>query len=280
MVISSSGRNARAKRFGRVLITDRCARLMPRPTELRTMSEPRDQSAPKPPADDLGLAPGDAHYRAYVGPPEDYDLVAAMTFNLMTSLGLRQHHRLLDIGCGSLRAGRLFIPYLNAGGYTGLEPNRWLVEDGIAQEVGADLVALKRPRFVFGDSAAALDPEDRFDFAVAQSIFSHAGLDLVSGWLRGMAPHLQPSGALAATFLVGEDCADPGWVYPGCVTYRVETMAAETERAGLRFQLLDWRHPRQTWALFAAPGHDTRWLEGRGPGWNAALDAGVWKPAS
>ena len=61
----------------------------------------------------LGLKPGDAHYRAYVGPPEDYDLIAAMTFNLLTTLGLRQHHSLLDVGCGSLRIGRLLIPYLN-----------------------------------------------------------------------------------------------------------------------------------------------------------------------
>src|SRR5207302_381599 len=54
----------------------------------------------------LGLKPGDPHYRAYVGPPEDYDLIAAMTFNLLTTLCLRQHHSLLDIGCGSLRIGR------------------------------------------------------------------------------------------------------------------------------------------------------------------------------
>jgi hypothetical protein len=34
----------------------------------------------------VGLKPGDAHYRAYVGPSEDYDLIAAMTFNLLTTL--------------------------------------------------------------------------------------------------------------------------------------------------------------------------------------------------
>ena len=44
----------------------------------------------------LGLKPGDPHYRAYVGPPEDYDLIAAMTFNLLTTLGLRQDHSLLS----------------------------------------------------------------------------------------------------------------------------------------------------------------------------------------
>ena len=70
----------------------------------------------------LGLKPGDPQYRAYVGPPEDYDLIAAMTFNLLTTLGLRQHHSLLDIGCGSLRIGRLLIPYLNRGKYFGVEP--------------------------------------------------------------------------------------------------------------------------------------------------------------
>jgi cyclopropane fatty-acyl-phospholipid synthase-like methyltransferase len=54
----------------------------------------------------LELKPGDSHCRAYVGPPEDYDLIAAMTFNLLTTLGLRQHHSLLDVGCGSLHIGR------------------------------------------------------------------------------------------------------------------------------------------------------------------------------
>ena len=63
----------------------------------------------------LNLKAGDSHYRAYVGPPGDYDRIAAMTFNLLTAVGLRQQHKVLDIGCGSLRVGRLLIPYLNKG---------------------------------------------------------------------------------------------------------------------------------------------------------------------
>jgi len=97
----------------------------------------------------LGLKPGDPQYRAYVGPPEDYDLVAAMAFNLLTTLGLRQHHSLLDIGCGSLRIGRLLIPYLNRGNYFGVEPNKWLVDEGISRELGETLVQIKRPTFFF-----------------------------------------------------------------------------------------------------------------------------------
>ena len=100
----------------------------------------------------LGLKPGDPQYRAYVGPPEDYDLIAAMTFNLLTTLGLRQHHSLLDIGCGSLRIGRLLIPYLNRGKYFGAEPNEWLVDEGIRRELGETLVQIKHPTFFFSDS--------------------------------------------------------------------------------------------------------------------------------
>src|SRR5690242_11872125 len=74
----------------------------------------------------LGLGAGDPHYRSFVGPPERYDLLAALQFNLLTSLGLREYHSLLDIGCGSLRAGRLFMTYLLPGNYCGVEPEQWL----------------------------------------------------------------------------------------------------------------------------------------------------------
>src|SRR5438093_164793 len=125
----------------------------------------------------VGLKPGDPHYRAYVGPPEDYDLIAAMTFNLLTTIGLRQHHSLLDIGCGSLRIGRLLIPYLNRGKYFGVEPNQWLVEEGIKREIGETLVATKGPTFLLTDSPEmVIETKVSFDFALAQSIFSHCGL--------------------------------------------------------------------------------------------------------
>jgi len=47
-----------------------------------------------------------------------------MTFNLLTTLGLRQASSLLDVGWRSLRIGRLLIPYLNLGKYFGVEPNK------------------------------------------------------------------------------------------------------------------------------------------------------------
>jgi SAM-dependent methyltransferase len=221
----------------------------------------------------LGLRPGAAHYRAYVGPPEDYDLVAAMTFNLLTTLGLRQHHVLVDIGCGSLRIGRLLIPYLNTGNYVGIEPNPWLIDEGISRETGRDQIQIKHPRFYNASSPASLPPNETFDFALAQSIFSHCGPDLIQGWLQGISLHLKETGVLVATFLIGnDDCEKEGWFYPACVHYRVETMVTFASSAELKFVLLDWKHPRQSWALFAKPKFDTTWFQNGSLTWNSWLE--------
>jgi SAM-dependent methyltransferase len=221
-----------------------------------------------------GLKPGDPHYRAYVGPPEDYDLIAAMTFNLLTTLGLRQHHTLLDIGCGSLRIGRLLIPYLNRGKYFGIEPAEWLVAEGIEHELGKAVVQTKRPTFLFTDSPSAIvQANTSFDFALAQSIFSHCGLDLIKGWLSAVSRSLAQGGALVATFLPGEeDSPRTGWIYPECVNYRRATLERAAAEANLRFEILDWKHPRQTWALFAAPKFDSTWFKDQPLTWNAALE--------
>lgn len=230
------------------------------------------------PADEslgLGIAPGGNHYRAFVGPPEDYDLVSAMSFNLLTCLGLRQHHTMLDVGCGSLRVGRLLIPYLNAENYTGIEPNGWLIEDGVSRELGHDQIAIKRPTFHVGDSTRGLPGGRRFDFALAQSIFSHCGPDLFQQWLREISAQLADGGALAATYLIDDkDCEQSGWIYPGCVSYRTDTVASMAREAGFELVVLDWKHPRQTWALFYKPGFDASWIKDGHVSWNAMMERG------
>ena len=221
----------------------------------------------------LGLKPGDPQYRAFVGPPEDYDLIAAMAFNLLTTLGLRQHHSLLDVGCGSLRIGRLFIPYLNRGKYFGVEPNEWLIDEGIRRELGETLVRIKRPTFFFSDSPETIaQSKVPFDFALAQSIFSHCGLDLIKGWLAAISRSLARNGTLVATFLIGEeDSTKTGWIYPECVNYRPATLERAAADVNLRFEILDWKHPRQTWDLFAAPNFDSSWCKDTPLTWNAGL---------
>jgi len=200
-----------------------------------------------------------------------------MTFSLLTALGLRQHHDVLDVGCGSLRIGRLLIPYLNRGRYTGLEPNSWLVAEGIQRECGPDQIEIKQPHFVFEDNLDSFGPDIRFDFAIAQSIFSHAGLDVISRWLADLGRVLPDRGALIATYIEGEeDHPNRGWIYPECVSYRRSTIEGLATDFGFEFRPLDWRHPRQSWALFTHEGFPTDWLDSGALSWNHSFDAGRW----
>ena len=214
-------------------------------------------------ADDLGrgLSPGDPHYRAYVGPPEKYDLVAGMQFNLLTALGLRESHFLLDIGCGSLRAGRLLIPYLLPGRYFGIEPNEWLVQEGIEKEIGRDLVRLREPRFTSVSDFNLRIFGQEFDFLLAQSIFSHAPTEAIRTCLREARAVLAPEGIFAATFFQGtEDHRGQDWVYPGCVWYRLEHLRDLGREFGLDCEEVDWPHPNgQTWVVFTHSDRHTTW---------------------
>lgn len=204
--------------------------------------------------------PGDRSYRGWVGNPEKYDVMAASQFSLLTQLGLREHHRLLDVGCGSLRGGRLFIPYLLPDRYFGIEPERWLVEEGIRNELGEDLVRLKRPSFSHVDDFTLSVFGAEFDFVLAQSIFSHAARPQVERCLQEARKVIRSGGVMVATFLEGEeDYPGDAWVYPECVTYRAATMAAMTEAAGLRWSGLDWPHlTGQQWVAITPVEDDGR----------------------
>lgn len=217
----------------------------------------------------LNLKPGDNHYRAYVGPPQDYDLVSAMVFNLLTCLGLRQHHKLIDIGCGSLRIGRLLIPYLNEGNYIGVEPNKWLINDGILNEIGKDQVEIKKPTFIYSETLSGMKEPLHADFAIAQSIFSHCSKQLIDKWLSEISQHLKPMGVLFATFLPDEkDFEGEGWIYPGCVKYKPHTMETLALKYDLKFKMLDWHHPRQKWAALYKNEYNTRLLDFQNIRWN------------
>ena len=214
------------------------------------------------PADDdvtlgRGLQPGDHHYRAFVDFPGSYDIGAAMQFSLVTALGLREDNFLLDIGCGSLRAGRLFIVYLRPGRYFGLEPERWLVEEGIRQELSQEILAVKRPMFSHDRDFTLSAFGRQFDFLLAQSIFSHSAPRQVRRCLAEARAVMAPTAVFIATYWRGrESYTGEEWVYPGRVLYTAGDMAALARQQGLVCQQLDWTHPSgQTWIAITHPAH-------------------------
>jgi SAM-dependent methyltransferase len=203
------------------------------------------------------LRAGDPHYTAYVGPPAQYDFMGATQFRLLCALGLREHHRVLDFGCGSLRAGRFLISYLRPGLYHGLEPNAWLIEDALEREVGQDVVRIKQPAFLHHDTFSCREFGKRFDFVLAQSIFSHTGRDLAAKILAEFSACLEEDGLAAVTFVhatgMEQESRAQGWIYrgavekPHAVRYRPGTILEMVRSAGLHGIAIPWYHPRQVW---------------------------------
>ncbi|MGF1770779.1 methyltransferase domain-containing protein [Vibrio wakamikoensis] len=200
------------------------------------------------------LKPGDNNYRAYIGPPLQYDFMGATQFRLLCTLGLRANHKVLDLGCGSLRAGRLLISYLEPSNYHGIEPNKWLIEDAVKDQVGQDLLKIKKPCFDHNSNFNTAVFDTTFDFIIAQSIFSHTGLDLLSQALSNIKHSLNESGIALVTLIKDDkDFTGEGWVYPGCVAFTPTTIHNVISKTGLSFIELPWFHPRQTW--FALSKH-------------------------
>jgi SAM-dependent methyltransferase len=201
------------------------------------------------------LSPGASHYKAYVGPPKRYDLVGAMQFNLLTSFGLRDYHKLLDIGCGSLRSGKLMIPYLRKGNYYGIEPNQWLIDDGIKYELGKDIISLKSPSFNNSSEFEFQIFDKKFDFLIAQSIFSHASASQISNCLKEAKAVMKQEGLFLATFVLGKiNYTGTDWVYPDCVNYRHDYILELVKNQKLDAIQLKWLHATgQTWYVIFHP---------------------------
>src|SRR5688572_27285461 len=97
-----------------------------------------------------------------------------LQFEFLKSQGLTPKHTLLDIGCGTLRAGRLIIPYLDRGHYTGFDVSKQAIET--AEELcRREGLLVHEPRLLHVPDGRLNFSflVDRFDYLLAQSVFTH-----------------------------------------------------------------------------------------------------------
>jgi hypothetical protein len=137
-------------------------------------------------------------HRAYVGGL--WDEIGKLQLDFMVANGLKPENYLLDIACGSLRAGVRFIEYLEPGHYLGIEKEHELLRSGVDLELGADTYAQKRPELVISGTFEFDKFKAQPNFAIAQSLFTHLPAPLIADCLRKLCKFIGEDGVFYATF--------------------------------------------------------------------------------
>lgn len=114
--------------------------------------------------------------------------------------GLQPGHRFLDVGCGSLRAGRLISQYVDPGNYYGIDINHSLLVAGYDNELDDAGRARLPSKNLRATDRFDADFGVEFDMAIAQSVFTHVSLNWIRLCLARVAQVMAPGGRFYATF--------------------------------------------------------------------------------
>lgn len=130
--------------------------------------------------------------------------VGRLQFDFLRGKGLVPSCRLLDIGCGSLRGGIWFADYLDARHYFGTDINQSLLDAGYDIELTARSLQSKVPRnnLVCNGTFDFARFCEKFDFALAQSLFTHLPAAELRSCLERLAPKMNAGGRFFSTFFL------------------------------------------------------------------------------
>lgn len=151
-----------------------------------------------------------------------WEEIGTLQLKLLQQEGLKPHHRLLDIGCGSLRGGVKIVPYLNTDNYFGFDINESLIDAGYQREFD-EFLRGKCPRgnFMVNSNFDFSSFGMTFDFALALSVFTHLPLNNIRICLENLADVMAPGGRFVSTFFEvpeNERTGIPRTHSPGSIT--------------------------------------------------------------
>lgn len=196
-----------------------------------------------------------SHREAIGGMWED---MGRRQFDLLLEQGLSEDHRLLDIGCGCLRGGVHFVSYLRPTYYYGIDMHQELLDAGYDTELALVGLQDRLPR----ENLRCVENFDasmfglKFDFALAQSVFTHLSLNKIRICLERLAEVMNPGGKFVATYFplpasapsfeprTHEAAGFTSYADRDPYHYRFEDLVYLAGGQWQTRDLGDWRHPR------------------------------------
>ncbi|WP_020573348.1 class I SAM-dependent methyltransferase [Actinopolymorpha alba] len=162
-----------------------------------------------------------------------------MQFDYLLEHGLKPTDRMLEIGCGNLRAGRLFIDYLEPGRYYGLDISPDILIAATETLATHDLQDKVPHLTPVRNLTFAFLPDSYFNVIHAHSVFSHSPLHVIEECFAHVGRVLAPDGFFDFTFDRTE--GREHHVLHEDFYYRTETLVTLAERHGLQARFMaDW----------------------------------------
>jgi len=124
-----------------------------------------------------------------------------MQFEVLLHEGLHPASKVLDVGCGCLRAGYWLLHFLEPGNYFGIEPFEERLRGGFEYIIEPDVLERARPSFSHNDDFDLSVFGSTFDFVIARSIWSHTSKAQIQHMLDSFVVCSEPGSVLLASYL-------------------------------------------------------------------------------
>jgi hypothetical protein len=164
-----------------------------------------------------------------------------LQFDYLINQGLQPGDRLLEIGCGDLAAGHLFIDYLSTGNYYGIDLSPDAVI-GAHQTITEFGLQAKAPHVTLaGDLTLGFLPASRFTVVQADGVFSNSPIEIIGECLAHVTRVMTADAIFDFTFdRTGAERRAPGAGF----RYRPDTLIDLAASHGLDAELMkDWQQP-------------------------------------
>ena len=177
---------------------------------------------------------------------------------LLLMNGLEPSSKVVDLGCGVLRAGYWLIHFLDPACYHGIEPHRERLETGKNKILEPETLHDKRPQFDTNENFDTGVFGTKFDFFLAYSIWTHASKQQIGLMLDNFVE----DSAAGAVFLTTirpagwfrPDYGGDAWFgtshesdVPGCIYHSLKWIRSECQRRHLHVLVLGRERAGQTW---------------------------------
>jgi SAM-dependent methyltransferase len=127
------------------------------------------------------------HYRKVIGSGEDWDGRGLFQLKFLKYMLLMPEHKVLDIGCGPLRAGVHFIKYLNSENYFGFDYNRDFVKAANYIITQDPALSDKWPKIFFLEDFNIADMDiPKCDYGIAFSVLNHCTKDEIKLFFKNV----------------------------------------------------------------------------------------------